>query len=135
MIPRLLGTAFITVRCDWMGWKGKGTCLIPSSLPVSPRSPCSGPYVGRPADPSVPPAGGEIPEGYLKVTLPDGNDKEILHPAYPGSVYHATKVRPSVLSCPLLLTRDPLVIGLVWSGSLWLRDSMHSKPVCPSYVC
>ena len=31
-------------------------------------------------------SGGEIPEGYLPVTLPNGEKKEILHPAYPGSV-------------------------------------------------
>jgi len=42
-------------------------------------------------------SGGEIPEGYLKVTLPDGNPKEILHPAYPGSVYHATKCLDALL--------------------------------------
>jgi UDP-sulfoquinovose synthase len=42
-------------------------------------------------------SGGEIPEGYLKVTLPDGNDKEILHPAYPGSVYHTTKCLDALL--------------------------------------
>lgn len=36
-------------------------------------------------------SGGEIPEGYLDVTLPDGRKTNILHPAYPGSVYHLTK--------------------------------------------
>lgn len=35
--------------------------------------------------------GGEIPEGYLDVTLPGGRKSTILHPAYPGSIYHATK--------------------------------------------
>lgn len=42
-------------------------------------------------------SGGEIPEGYLEVTLPDGNKKEILHPAYPGSVYHTTKCLDALL--------------------------------------
>ena len=36
-------------------------------------------------------SGGEIPEGYIDVELPGGRQKNILHPAYPGSVYHATK--------------------------------------------
>jgi len=42
-------------------------------------------------------SGGEIPEGYLNVVLPDGNAKEILHPAYPGSVYHTTKCLDALL--------------------------------------
>jgi len=42
-------------------------------------------------------SGGEIPEGYLPVTLPDGEKKEILHPAYPGSVYHTTKCLDALL--------------------------------------
>eukprot|EP00922_Rhytidocystis_sp_ex-Travisia-forbesii_P069132 GHVS01103147.1.p1 GENE.GHVS01103147.1~~GHVS01103147.1.p1 ORF type:complete len:765 (+),score=31.71 GHVS01103147.1:96-2390(+) len=32
-----------------------------------------------------------IPEGYLNVTLADGQRSNILHPANPGSVYHMTK--------------------------------------------
>jgi UDP-sulfoquinovose synthase len=36
-------------------------------------------------------AGMKIPEGYLPVTLPNGAEAEILHPANPGSVYHMTK--------------------------------------------
>jgi UDP-sulfoquinovose synthase len=36
-------------------------------------------------------SGGEIPEGYLDVTLPGGRKSSILHPAYPGSIYHLTK--------------------------------------------
>lgn len=36
-------------------------------------------------------SGGEIPEGYLDVLLPGGRPASILHPAYPGSVYHLTK--------------------------------------------
>lgn len=36
-------------------------------------------------------SGGEIPEGYLDVTLPGGKESKILHPANPGSVYHLTK--------------------------------------------
>ena len=36
-------------------------------------------------------SGGEIPEGYIDVTLPGNREQKILHPAYPGSVYHTTK--------------------------------------------
>jgi UDP-sulfoquinovose synthase len=36
-------------------------------------------------------SGGEIPEGYLDVILPGDRKSKILHPAYPGSVYHLTK--------------------------------------------
>jgi UDP-sulfoquinovose synthase len=40
-------------------------------------------------------SGKPIPEGYLRVKIDSGDghllDREILHPAYPGSVYHMTK--------------------------------------------
>ncbi|CAE7600611.1 SQD1 [Symbiodinium microadriaticum] len=36
-------------------------------------------------------SGGEIPEGYIDVTLPSTERRSILHPAHPGSVYHLTK--------------------------------------------
>lgn len=42
-------------------------------------------------------SGGEIPEGYMDVTLPGGRTSNILHPAYPGSVYHATKCLDALL--------------------------------------
>lgn len=42
-------------------------------------------------------SGGEIPEGYIDVTLPGGRESNILHPAYPGSVYHATKCLDAIL--------------------------------------
>jgi len=42
-------------------------------------------------------SGGEIPEGYLDVTLPGGRSSTILHPAYPGSIYHATKCLDALL--------------------------------------
>jgi UDP-sulfoquinovose synthase len=42
-------------------------------------------------------SGGEIPEGYIDVTLPNGEKKSILHPAYPGSVYHCTKCTDALL--------------------------------------
>jgi len=42
-------------------------------------------------------SGGKIPEGYIDVTLPGGRESNILHPAYPGSVYHATKCLDALL--------------------------------------
>ncbi|KAL3912002.1 MAG: hypothetical protein SGILL_007061, partial [Bacillariaceae sp.] len=42
-------------------------------------------------------SGGEIPEGYIDVVLPGGRESNILHPAYPGSVYHATKCLDALL--------------------------------------
>jgi len=42
-------------------------------------------------------SGGEIPEGYIDVILPGGRESTILHPAYPGSVYHATKCLDALL--------------------------------------
>ena len=42
-------------------------------------------------------SGGEIPEGYIDVILPGDRKKTILHPAYPGSIYHATKCLDAIL--------------------------------------
>lgn len=42
-------------------------------------------------------SGGKIPEGYLDVILPGGRPTTILHPAYPGSVYHMTKCLDALL--------------------------------------
>jgi UDP-sulfoquinovose synthase len=42
-------------------------------------------------------SGGEIPEGYIDVVLPGGRPSTILHPAYPGSVYHTTKCLDALL--------------------------------------
>ena len=40
---------------------------------------------------------GEIPEGYIDVILPGNREKKILHPAYPGSIYHTTKCLDALL--------------------------------------
>ncbi|CAM9574038.1 unnamed protein product [Chrysoparadoxa australica] len=42
-------------------------------------------------------SGGDIPEGYLDVILPGDRPQRILHPAYPGSVYHTTKCLDALL--------------------------------------
>lgn len=45
--------------------------------------------------------GCEIPEGYLKVFIDDGNgkyfEKEIMYPPSPGSIYHMTKVQDAIM--------------------------------------
>ena len=41
--------------------------------------------------------GGEIPEGYIDVALQGGCQSNILHPAYPGSIYHTTKCLDALL--------------------------------------
>ena len=45
-------------------------------------------------------SGAPIPEGYLKVTIDGPNgpvEREILHPAAPGSIYHMTKTQDALL--------------------------------------
>ncbi len=42
-------------------------------------------------------SGGDIPEGYIDVILPGNRQQTILHPAYPGSVYHTTKCLDALL--------------------------------------
>lgn len=52
-------------------------------------------------------SGGEIPEGYIDVTLPGGRQSNILHPAYPGSVYHAVRnVHLIIIFCFALVIFD-----------------------------
>lgn len=63
-------------------------------------------------------SGGEIPEGYIDVQLPGGRSRSILHPSYPGSVYHATKCLDAVLfqfyAKNDLLRLTDLHQGIVW---------------------
>lgn len=73
-------------------------------------------------------SGGEIPEGYIDVTLPGGRERSILHPSYPGSVYHATKCLDAVLfqfyAKNDLLRLTDLHQGIVWGTNteLTARD-------------
>ena len=61
---------------------------------------------------------GEIPEGYIDVILPGNREKKILHPAYPGSIYHATKCLDALLfqfyAKNDLLRLTDLHQGIVW---------------------
>jgi UDP-sulfoquinovose synthase len=63
-------------------------------------------------------SGGEIPEGYIDVTLPGGRESNILHPAYPGSVYHATKCLDALL-WQFYQKNDQLRITDLHQGIVW----------------
>ena len=62
-----------------------------------------------------------IPEGYLvvKVSTPDGElDREILHPANPGSVYHMTKTLDQLLFA-FYAKNDGIRITDLHQGIVW----------------
>lgn len=63
-------------------------------------------------------SGGEIPEGYIDVTLPGGREANILHPAYPGSVYHATKCLDAIMF-QFYQKNDQLRITDLHQGIVW----------------
>jgi len=63
-------------------------------------------------------SGGEIPEGYIDVTLPGGREANILHPAYPGSLYHATKCLDAIL-WQFYQKNDQLRITDLHQGIVW----------------
>lgn len=63
-------------------------------------------------------SGGEIPEGYLDVTLPGGRRSTILHPAHPGSVYHLTKCMDALLF-QFYNKNDGLRITDLHQGIVW----------------
>mmetsp|Transcript_22683 Transcript_22683/g.37529 ORF Transcript_22683/g.37529 Transcript_22683/m.37529 type:complete len:457 (-) Transcript_22683:113-1483(-) len=63
-------------------------------------------------------SGGEIPEGYIDVTLPGGREANILHPAHPGSVYHATKCLDAIL-WQFYQKNDNLRITDLHQGIVW----------------
>jgi len=63
-------------------------------------------------------SGGEIPEGYIEVTLPGGRKSTILHPAYPGSIYHATKCLDALLF-QFYNKNDALRVTDLHQGIVW----------------
>mmetsp|Transcript_17741 Transcript_17741/g.36821 ORF Transcript_17741/g.36821 Transcript_17741/m.36821 type:complete len:504 (+) Transcript_17741:136-1647(+) len=63
-------------------------------------------------------SGGEIPEGYIDVILPGGRQSKILHPAYPGSVYHATKCLDALLF-QFYQRNDQLRVTDLHQGIVW----------------
>uniref|UniRef100_A0A6U0VUX8 NAD-dependent epimerase/dehydratase domain-containing protein n=1 Tax=Pinguiococcus pyrenoidosus TaxID=172671 RepID=A0A6U0VUX8_9STRA len=63
-------------------------------------------------------SGGEIPEGYIDVVMPNGEPKKILHPAYPGSIYHATKCLDALLF-QFYQKNDQLRVTDLHQGIVW----------------
>ncbi|MEM8785870.1 MAG: NAD-dependent epimerase/dehydratase family protein, partial [Pseudomonadota bacterium] len=67
-----------------------------------------------------------IPEGYLSVTLPNGSDREIVHPYSPGSVYHATKCLDNVLF-QFYAKNDRLRVTDLHQGIVWGTQTDETK--------
>ncbi|CAM9907006.1 unnamed protein product [Ascophyllum nodosum] len=63
-------------------------------------------------------SGGEIPEGYIDVVLPGERKQKILHPAYPGSVYHTTKCLDALLF-QFYAKNDGLRLTDLHQGIVW----------------
>jgi len=56
--------------------------------------------------------------GYIDVVLPGGRESNILHPAYPGSVYHATKCLDALL-WQFYQKNDQLRVTDLHQGIVW----------------
>ena len=70
-----------------------------------------------------------IPEGYLtvKVPTPDGDlEREILHPANPGSVYHMTKTLDQLLFA-FYAKNDGLRITDLHQGIVWGTQTLETR--------
>lgn len=70
-------------------------------------------------------SGGEIPEGYLDVVLPSGKPSKILHPAYPGSVYHLTKCLDALVF-QFYNKNDGLRVTDLHQGIVWGTNTPQS---------
>lgn len=70
-------------------------------------------------------SGGEIPEGYIDVVLPGGRPSKILHPSYPGSVYHATKCLDQILF-QFYQKNDGLRITDLHQGIVWGTNTQQT---------
>lgn len=72
----------------------------------------------------------QIPEGYLPIKLqhPDGHliDREILHPANPGSVYHMTKTLDQLLFV-FYAKNDDLRITDLHQGIVWGTQTEETR--------
>jgi UDP-sulfoquinovose synthase len=71
-------------------------------------------------------AGGEIPEGYIDVTLSGGRKTEILHPAHPGSVYHLTKCLDA-LTFQYYNKNDGLRVTDLHQGVVWGTNTDQTR--------
>jgi len=74
-------------------------------------------------------AGSVIPEGYLKVTVEGRNgpeEREILHPAEPGSIYHLTKTQDQLLF-QFYARNDSLRITDLHQGIVWGAETGETR--------
>ena len=72
-----------------------------------------------------------IPEGYLtvKVPTPDGDiDREILHPANPGSVYHLTKTLDQLMFA-FYCANDQVRVTDLHQGIVWGTQTPQTRCV------
>jgi len=70
-------------------------------------------------------SGGKIPEGYIDVILPGNREKKILHPAYPGSIYHATKCLDALLF-QFYAKNDMLRLTDLHQGIVWGTNTKNT---------
>ena len=75
-------------------------------------------------------SGMKIPEGYLNVSIDLGNGKsesrEILHPSYPGSVYHTTKTMDQMLFY-FYNRNDGIRITDLHQGIVWGTQTVETR--------
>lgn len=73
---------------------------------------------------------GSIPEGYLEVEIPDGDNgtsrKQILYPADPGSVYHMTKSLDQLLFY-FYNKNDRVRVTDLHQGIVWGTNTVQTK--------
>ena len=73
--------------------------------------------------------GSDVPEGYLPVRIetPKGwTEVDILHPAYPGSIYHLTKAQDELMFA-FYARNDGLRITDLHQGIVWGTDTEETK--------
>ncbi|EME29120.1 UDP-sulfoquinovose synthase [Galdieria sulphuraria] len=71
-------------------------------------------------------SGEEIPEGYIDVVLPGGQVSNILHPSYPGSVYHTTKCLDALLF-QFYQKNDAIRITDLHQGIVWGTNTSQTR--------
>ena len=67
-----------------------------------------------------------IPEGYLKIQFPSGEEREILYPFDPGSIYHMTKCQDAL--CFYYYNKnDKLRITDLHQGIVWGTNTVQTR--------